>query len=645
MNERENVWFSPDRATVLIPPVSTAGSPVLQHPILPPDPPDPPPSLPSSDFPSLSEVSTTPRKPSSPMLISPSLGTASRAVSSGRPSQTTAVVAAQIHQALFSGSGKKITVPSEILSNSFEGLQALPQKSSSPLLTNRASCSVPPLSPNPNSPIFSPPPPATSSHLPPSPPTNPPPPPPPTNQNPIPPTSQNQVPKENLNPPPPKSFPQAQPPAWVYRARAEADRSLKRLAPTTISDKGIPQVTVPDEVFERGAALHKDFIVGAFFAKMPSYKSIENVLNFLWGKGTKLEIHTNTLDRTMLVRIPNEFIRRKVVEKRIWYVGTAMFHVAIWSSSKSADVPDLASIPLWAHLKGVPFDLRHQEGLSYAAGLVGEPKETDDYTKNLTNIGIAHVKVEADLTLPLPSVVELKRQNGDVIPVEVEYPWVPPSCSHCQQIGHIFKDCLTANPKWVPSDSRQKDKKESPSTTDLPPQPDPPLPTPSSAAPSTSSIPVSPSSPINPPAILQPSTSALSPIFTTPSSVSNCSFSTPVSTIFSDSSSSSSIVSLPVQFSRRETPFRHKPSLKRPHVSPPLSPVISPNPFALLNAHPNKTLKLSTASPNNFKALKLTSEKNQNHPPLKTPLLLPPPENPFPCEGSLLNGVSSQPSL
>lgn len=118
-----------------------------------------------------------------------------------------------------------------------------------------------------------------------------------------------------------------------------------------------------DEVFFRDAALHKDFIVGAFFARMPSYKAIENVLNFLWEKVTKLKIHTNTKDRTMVVRIPNEYIRQKVLEKRLWYVGTAMFHVTAWTSDQIVSLPELSSITLWAYLKGVPFDLRHQEGL------------------------------------------------------------------------------------------------------------------------------------------------------------------------------------------------------------------------------------------------------------------------------------------
>lgn len=89
--------------------------------------------------------------------------------------------------------------------------------------------------------------------------------------------------------------------------------------------------------------MHKEFIVGAFLAKMPSYQAIQSVLNYLWGKGQKLDIRTNLQDRTILVRIPNEFIRKKVLEKRLWYVGTAMFQVSRWTSSKTVDAIDFSS--------------------------------------------------------------------------------------------------------------------------------------------------------------------------------------------------------------------------------------------------------------------------------------------------------------
>lgn len=58
-----------------------------------------------------------------------------------------------------------------------------------------------------------------------------------------------------------------------------------------------------------------------------------------------------------------------------------MFHTAQWSSVHSMTSPPLKVIKIWAHLTGGPLDLTHQEGLSFVAGLVGDLKETDDFTK------------------------------------------------------------------------------------------------------------------------------------------------------------------------------------------------------------------------------------------------------------------------
>lgn len=99
-----------------------------------------------------------------------------------------------------------------------------------------------------------------------------------------------------------------------------------------------------------------------------------------------------------------------------------MFHTAQWNSNHSMSTPPLKAIQIWAHLTGVPLDLRYDEGLSLVAGLVGEPKET------------------------LPPVVEFERESGEVVEVQVHYPWVPPTCSHCHELGHILRNCLTYTP-------------------------------------------------------------------------------------------------------------------------------------------------------------------------------------------------------
>ncbi|KAG5407030.1 hypothetical protein IGI04_013149 [Brassica rapa subsp. trilocularis] len=290
------------------------------------------------------------------------------------------------------------------------------------------------------------------------------------------------------------------PQTWADKAKLSTDKSLKRMSTTStsLSPEGIPRVSIPDEVFQRGALLHKDFIVGRFFGRVPSFKTIQNVLNYLWGKGNRLEIHLIQATRSMLVRIPSDFIREKVLKKRIWYVDTAMFHVAQWSDGDVADTSLLESIQIWAHLKGVPFDLMTNEGLSWITDAIGFPKEMDDWTKNLQSLSVAHVKVEVDATKPLPSVLELVRKSGATFRVDVEYPWLPPTCSHCKQLGHIIKDCLKITRKWVPI-QREKDPEKN-ANSSLPVlatvfEPALVNPTPPTDVPSSSSGPALPSSP------------------------------------------------------------------------------------------------------------------------------------------------------
>ncbi|XP_022547792.1 vegetative cell wall protein gp1-like [Brassica napus] len=52
------------------------------------------------------------------------------------------------------------------------------------------------------------------------------------------------------------------------------------------------------------------------------------------------------------------------------------------------------------------------------------------------------MKVEVKLSEPLPRVVEFVRQSGEVVEVQVDYPWVPPTCAHCNELGHISRNCL-----------------------------------------------------------------------------------------------------------------------------------------------------------------------------------------------------------
>lgn len=430
-----NPWLTVASAFPLNP---TAPAGILSRSPPLPDPPDP------DLFPPLSAARSTPSKASRRLpFASPPVATIQQSPS---PSTTAPILSLPSLSALIT-------------------TQSLPIPSISQLLAYYSV--IPPCSPNPNT---IPPPPISSSTTAfpqsstPSPwhpsaslesltPSFQPSPSPSANLNPIPPVTvpQNPIPPVTT-PSNPQTFSHPPPPTtWASKAKPTTSRNLMRLSPQSFSPEEVPRIIIPVDVYRKGAELHKDFVVCRFFGRVPAYSLIQNVLNYMWGKGKHLEIHMLPTKKVVLVRLPSDFIREKVLLKRLWYVDTAMFHVSRWTEFPEDYTPSLQRIQLWAHLKGVSFDLIYDEGLSHIAGQIGEPKEIDDWTLNLSSVSVAHVKVETDTTIPLPSVIEVGRTDGSFVNVEVEYPWIPPICAHCKEIGHIQRNCFLLPPPPPPS--------------------------------------------------------------------------------------------------------------------------------------------------------------------------------------------------
>ncbi|KAF8091057.1 hypothetical protein N665_0455s0015 [Sinapis alba] len=455
---KENRWLSgaPSSALLLVP-LTTGDKPPLDPP-WPPDPHDPPSSsLSLSLYPPLS--ASVPKTSLIPCKNSPTTQRSNNSVNlRDNSSKTIAKPLANSDSAISENKSLKLHNPRSTVTV-HEQYKILPPKTTSPIQTNKASSSSisPPLHyPNPNKTqsksLLPSPHPDTemvdslSSTPPTSPPTDP-------EIHPLRPSS-NLHPSSSLFPQPSKT------PNLIEKIRRREDKTLHQLALVTIAENGRPRVLIPDEVFQKSAEIHKDIIACYFNGRPPPFKHIQNVLDHLWGKGKRIEIHNNPLTRSMLVRIPSDYLGQRILEKEIWYVGDSMFHTAQWNSAHSASTPSLNAIPIWAYLHGVPLDLQHQEGLNFVAGLVGHPKETGDFTKNLVSLTVSHVKVAMDLTKPVPDIVEFSRQSGEVVEFMVTYPWLAPTCDHCMELGHISKNCLLLPPpakQTAPAKEKQKE--------------------------------------------------------------------------------------------------------------------------------------------------------------------------------------------
>ncbi|KAJ0257515.1 hypothetical protein HA466_0083670 [Hirschfeldia incana] len=431
----------------------------------------------------------------------------------------------------------------------------------------------------------------------------------PTIRPPIHPTTRPPTQPNPPNPNPPQTFhPQHSNPSpppvttanWAKNLKKSVDRSLKKVSNPTFSAEGIPRIKVPDSVFKKGADLHQDFVLGIFLGKTPSFSQIQSVLTHIWGKGMKLETHLRPETRSMLVRIPNAELRKKIVEQEFWHIGNVLFYVAQWSDSVAMKPPAFTTMPLWAHFKGIPFDLYTQEGLGRVGDLLGHPIEVDEFTRRMTNINVTHIKCRVDITKPLPKFGELERENGEVVTVSIDYPWVPPICTCCGELGHLQSHCPSGT--WK-AKQHAKSPNEEKSSSSSPPEINPvSLPEDAPVAPPPlASIPVPVTHPdlahIPVPAPQSPQNSLASPehanlgrpepVFVPPSETFGPPLSsTPPNPLCLDSDGS--IISPP--------PSPRCNRLDHPHVSPPISPLSSPPPILFKPdnrcLHPNQITHL-----------------------------------------------------
>lgn len=131
------------------------------------------------------------------------------------------------------------------------------------------------------------------------------------------------------------------------------------------------------------------------------------------------------------------------------------------------NLPSLDTAPVWATVKDIPFDLI-TKGLSLICKPFGRVVDSKPF-KSITS---AEVKVVVDLTKPLPSEVELECDNGRILVISVSFTWLPPLCSHCNELGHQVGLCPSAPAVGKKEQKKGKAKSKSewkPSTKNPPP--------------------------------------------------------------------------------------------------------------------------------------------------------------------------------
>lgn len=210
---------------------------------------------------------------------------------------------------------------------------------------------------------------------------------------------------------------------------------------------GVADIEIPVEIFEDVEPLWKSFVVGYFIGDSPSIGSIHSTVNRIWSS-PKSKIDVQFISkRTVLFRIEDEQMRKRVLRRKYWHIGDVPLVVCEWNPETAQNPPDLSAMPLWVDLVNVSGYLYSLEELRFLSRTAGNFVKLHPNTEKCVCMDVARVLVEVNLMKLLPQKISFKDKDQCSVTVKVFYPWLPPRCSSCEGWGHTEKECTKMQPK------------------------------------------------------------------------------------------------------------------------------------------------------------------------------------------------------
>lgn len=229
--------------------------------------------------------------------------------------------------------------------------------------------------------------------------------------------------------------------SWV--SVAEDKKRLKKYEVRVLTKEGKHSVAIPEEILTDSTPLWDDFVVGNFMDLAPHMAKVHMVVNKIWRYG-ELASSVDVFEvnaTTMRFRISNSKAREKVLKRGMWNIVGVPMVVTKWTPKSEEEKQEENEIPMWVHLRKVPLHMYSWQGISFMTSTVGLPDKLHPETLACTNLEVAKVFVNVDISKTLPKEIEFSK-DGKEFTVEFHYPWLPAKCKLCEKWGHTERVCV-----------------------------------------------------------------------------------------------------------------------------------------------------------------------------------------------------------
>ena len=91
---------------------------------------------------------------------------------------------------------------------------------------------------------------------------------------------------------------------------------------------------------------------------------------------------------------------------------------------------NMSKLLLWIQLSNILLKLFTQKGIRYIVSALGNPLYMDCIIVNQQTVAYAKVRVEVEASMDIPWSIKVKLNDGTMISMMVEIPWLLVKCFH-----------------------------------------------------------------------------------------------------------------------------------------------------------------------------------------------------------------------
>ncbi|KAJ4823183.1 hypothetical protein Tsubulata_015123 [Turnera subulata] len=238
------------------------------------------------------------------------------------------------------------------------------------------------------------------------------------------------------------------PHTWASVAKGTSLHPLQFITPIYAADSNVIQI--PNDLLELGRKKYSRCLIGQFMGKPPKLGLIQAMAAKLWGRQGPI-FAAPYKEELYLFQFPTDSSLSRALHGGPWHIGGIPLFLRKWDVNIQPLDFSASIIPVWVHLKLVPFELMTKEGLSYLASAIGKPLHMNQDCSTLLSFDRVTVRIDVDYSKPLLNelVVAL---DGYTHKIEISYSWKSMHCDLCNKWGHHLLASSTKQPstQWIP---------------------------------------------------------------------------------------------------------------------------------------------------------------------------------------------------